>query len=118
MASPSCGKTGLDELAGAIGQDGPLQLDGLQWTWARGGHSRGRTPWGGGAVLPWLHLQATADTGSWAEVPITRPRRVGFLGLRGNEAAASEGVLGRPWCLSKDGTCAGGAEAAVQASGN
>lgn len=27
-----------------------------------------------------LHLQATADTGFWAEVPITRPRRAGFLG--------------------------------------
>ena len=32
------------------------------------------------AILPLLHLQATADTGFWAEVPITRPRRAGFLG--------------------------------------
>ena len=32
------------------------------------------------AIPPLLHLQATANTGFWAEVPTTRPRRVGFLG--------------------------------------
>ena len=64
------------ELLSHRGSHEPRPMGGEGWAQPRGR----RTPWGGGAVLPWLHLQATADPGSWAEVPITRPRRAGFLG--------------------------------------
>lgn len=48
--------------------------------WGVGTAQREKDTWGWRAVPPRLYLQATADTGFWAEVPITRPRRAGFLG--------------------------------------